>query len=188
MLLVYNKVLAITRSFDKLGTQKFSLALSLWEKHLKTKVKWVCGKAEDVEVSLKNIYCKIPYNSKIVKSKLTKKCYKFTSMKLIIICLKASCLSSGATSYFHFVSIMHSLWICIIMHSLLICIIMHSLWIWLIMHKYALPMNWISTQLGSGQMRNHYLFDNNFREVSIRALVHLPQVLMHWVSIVLNGW
>ena len=33
----------------------------------------------------------------------------FTSMKLMIICLKLVCLSSGATSYFHFVSMMHSL-------------------------------------------------------------------------------
>ena len=34
---------------------------------------------------------------------------KYRSLKLMIMFLKASCLSSGATSYFHFVSIIHSL-------------------------------------------------------------------------------
>ena len=32
----------------------------------------------------------------------------YLSMKLIIICLQTTCFSSGATSYFHLVSIMHS--------------------------------------------------------------------------------
>ena len=67
--------------------------------HLVAVIKRVSGVADHEEISLKLCSGKITLHHSAI----------LTSMKLTIIALKASCLSSGATSYFHLVSMMHSL-------------------------------------------------------------------------------